>query len=350
MERRSGAGSGASKPADAAATGRGGEHVDGWGRHTDPGQDGPCQGPESSKGDSSKGDSEQVGVHQAGVRRRDLGRLSGWPDRPTGSPWPRQPTSWPRRTSISRHRRSAAGHVPAGSRASSSAGADSSVGPRSVRSSPRHVGSGRRTSSRSCSRTSAAERWRPDGPDGDPPAGPRRAEGRPGPRGARHVRPRRGRAAGQRPRLFRAVRGDPDGAADPRAGRLDRQRPGCARAFQRGDHRRLPTARAAGRVRARRGVAGRGGGVDPRRDRPRVDGQLALRRARRGVRTHLRRRPGARHRPPHGARPARRRAAGRDHRRARGRGCAGDRLRFGDGAADPAGAARSRRSACRSRS
>ena len=100
--------------------------------------------------------------------------------RPTGSPWPRPPTSWPRRTSTSRRPRSAAGLERAGSRASSSAAVGSSGAARSGRSSPHRDGSGSRTSSRSCSRTWAADPGRPMDAARDPRAGPRPAPGGPG--------------------------------------------------------------------------------------------------------------------------------------------------------------------------
>ena len=64
---RDGAASGASKPADAAATAGEGEHVDGRRRHLDAGEGGHGQGRRPTKARVGKGDSTEVGVDQARV-------------------------------------------------------------------------------------------------------------------------------------------------------------------------------------------------------------------------------------------------------------------------------------------
>ncbi len=88
------------------------------------------------------------------IRRR---RLDDDRHRPIGSRWPRPPRSSRPPTSTSSRRRSAVGPAPAGCRASSWGGGDSSGGARSRRSSPRRAGSGPRTCSLSCSRNGGAD-------------------------------------------------------------------------------------------------------------------------------------------------------------------------------------------------
>ena len=131
--------------------------------------------------------------------------------RPTGSRWRRPPRSSPPPTSTSRRRRSAAGLAAGGCRASSWVAGGSSGAARSGRSSRRRAACAPSDLQPSCSRTSGAERRLAMDPRAllarilDRP--PRRVR----PADPRHLRPRRRWPAGQRPRVRRALRDDPDG-------------------------------------------------------------------------------------------------------------------------------------------